>query len=165
VTSPTTTASCRGYGAAPSVTSANGATARADGAFTFVNCPNGLTLTKTADAASVNAGSNIGFTITVTIGGPVTATGVTMGDFLPSGGGVSWSLSPAVAGCSISSSKLICSLGDLPAATSVQVHVTSPTTTASCGIYNNTAVASSSNNFAQPSSNQASEQVICPPSP
>ena len=47
--------------------------------------------------------------------------------------------------------------------TSVSVHVTSPTAAASCGVYNNTALAQSTNNFADAVSNRASEQVICPP--
>jgi len=170
VTSPMTTAVCGSFpGSGPFVTSSSGARAVSDfGNSIVLSCPTGLKVTKTADAASVNAGSSIGFTITVTVGGPSTATGVRLDDGgLPSGPGISWSVSPAVAGCSISSGGLIglhCSLGDLVAGTSVSVHVISPTTAASCGVYNNVAVAKSTNNSTDVVSNQASVQVICPPS-
>src|SRR5438128_11255915 len=44
-----------------------------------VNPPT-LTITKTADAASVNAGSAIGFTITLSNAGPGASTGTTLTD-------------------------------------------------------------------------------------
>ncbi len=53
---------------------------------------------------TVSAGSNIGFTITVTNNGPGAATNATLNDPLPFGTGVSWAISPAYAGpgtCSI----------------------------------------------------------------
>ena len=62
-----------------------------------------LSITKTADAPSVNAGSPIGFTITVTNAGPGIATGVTATDTLPTGSGIAWSESPDAAGWAIAS--------------------------------------------------------------
>ena len=74
-----------------------------------------------------------------------TAHNVTLTDELPSGPDIHWSMDPVVAGCSISGSTLTCDLGDLAAAESVEVHVTSPTTTQSCGTYDNTASAVADN--------------------
>ena len=113
-----------------------------------------VTIAKTADAASVSAGSNIGFTITVTNGGAADATGVTVNDPLPNtaGSGVDWSIasqSPA-SSCSITgtppSETLACGPLTLAAAGgTLTVHVTSSTTAASCGTYNNTATFTSTN--------------------
>jgi uncharacterized repeat protein (TIGR01451 family) len=105
-----------------------------------------VSILKTADAASVNAGANIGFTITVTNNGAADATGVTVNDPLPAGTGVDWSIasqSPA-GSCSITgtppSETLSC--GPLTLASGggqLTVHVTSATTAASCKQYDNTA--------------------------
>jgi uncharacterized repeat protein (TIGR01451 family) len=103
-----------------------------------------VSITKTADAASVNAGQNIGFTITVTNGGAADATGVTISDPLPGGPGIDWSESPDNPNCTISGSPptetLTCGPVTLAAnGGSLSVHVQSATTGASCGPYPNTA--------------------------
>src|SRR4029078_8351794 len=49
-----------------------------------VNCPD-IKVEKTADAATVNAGDQLGFTVTVSNIGPGNATGVTFTDALPAG--------------------------------------------------------------------------------
>src|SRR5207253_5837944 len=49
-----------------------------------------LSIDKTADAASVFNGSNIGFTITVSNSGTGAATGVSLSDTLPGGPDVNW---------------------------------------------------------------------------
>src|SRR5262249_1188681 len=67
------------------------------------NTPN-VSIVKTPDHANpVNAGSNIGFSITVSNTGVADATGVTISDPLPAGAGtdLNWTLSPAFSGCSI----------------------------------------------------------------
>ena len=103
-----------------------------------------LTITKTADATTVNAGSQIGFTITVTNSGPGTASNVAVTDTLPTGGGISWSESPDNASCSITAGVLNCSFASIAAnGGTASVHVVSPTTGASCGTYNNRAAFSS----------------------
>jgi uncharacterized repeat protein (TIGR01451 family) len=119
-----------------------------------VQCPN-LTLTKTADAATVNAGDPIGFTITVANGGPGTAKGVTLNDPLPagSGSGVTWSIDSGPTGsvtptCSVSSGSpqhLTCSAVDLKSGDSYTLHVTAKTSFAECTTYDNTATASATN--------------------
>jgi uncharacterized repeat protein (TIGR01451 family) len=143
VTSPTVFASCGTYNNTATFNSDNGGTGSAS-ASTAVQCPS-LAILKTADAASVTAGSNIGFTVTVNSNGPGTATSVTLTDALPTGAGISWSISPAAAGCSISSNTLSCSFGDLASGASRSVHVVSPTTNSSCAAYPNTASASATN--------------------
>jgi uncharacterized repeat protein (TIGR01451 family) len=141
VVSPTTFASCATYPNTASLTSTNAPSLTAD-ASTTVLCPN-VSLTKTADADSVDAGSDIGFTVTAHNAGPGTATGVTINDPLPSGTGISWSISPATAGCSITGAVpaqvLVCGPTPLASGADLTVHVTSATTSASCKAYDNTA--------------------------
>ena len=131
--------------------------------FTFSQQQPSLSITKTADAASVNAGSQIGFTVTLSSNGPGTATGVTLSDALPTGTGVSWSMSSSVNGCSIASNTLSCDFGDLASGQTRIIHLISATTTSSCGVYNNTASASATNHAQVQAT--ASTTVICPPPP
>src|ERR671932_1827781 len=93
--------------------------------------------------------------------GPGTALAVSLSDPLPIGSGISWSIDAANSdsGCSISSGTLSCNVGDLAAAASKHVHVTSPTTSASCKTYSNTATAQATNNAAVEAS--ASTTVNC----
>jgi len=125
-----------------------------------------LQIEKTADAASVSAGSNIGFTITVTNDGPGVANAVTLNDPLPDGTGVDWDIVPAYAGpgtCSITGSPpaetLTCAFGNMADDASATVHVQSATTADSCGDYPNTATADA-DNF-DPVQASASTTVLC----
>jgi uncharacterized repeat protein (TIGR01451 family) len=121
-----------------------------------------LAILKTADAASVSAGSNIGFGITVNSNGPGTADAVTLSDPLPAGSGLAWTIDAQPAGnpCSITANVLSCSFGDMASGTSATVHVTSPTTAASCAAYPNTASVSATNHATLTST--ASTTVNCP---
>ncbi len=113
------------------------------GTFTYSNIPQpALTVTKTADSTSVAAGHSIGFRIIVTSTGNATAQNVVLNDVLPTGVGISWSISPAVAGCTITSNTLVCNFGSLPVDSSRTVHLVSPTTNGSCATYSNTATVS-----------------------
>jgi uncharacterized repeat protein (TIGR01451 family) len=127
----------------------------------------GLNITKTADADSVIAGSNIGFTVTATNAGPGIAAAAAINDPLPSASGVSWSISPAYSGpgtCTITTTlgaqTLVCALGDMAANATASVHVSSATTTASCTTFPNTATGSASNQ--DPVSSSATTAVTCP---
>jgi uncharacterized repeat protein (TIGR01451 family) len=51
-----------------------------------------VSITKTADAASVSAGSQIGFTVTLTNSTSGTATGLSVSDNLPAGTDVNWTI-------------------------------------------------------------------------
>jgi uncharacterized repeat protein (TIGR01451 family)/LPXTG-motif cell wall-anchored protein len=144
-----------------------------DDATTRVLCP-GLSLTKTADAASVNAGSQIGFTVTATnsnAAGTGAATGVVIDDPLPAGGGVDWSIASGPENCSIQGSPgsetLHCSAVTLAAGSSESVHLVSGTSSASCGTYPNTARLTATNAPALTAT--AGTQVVCvivsPPKP
>ncbi|MBK9711345.1 MAG: DUF11 domain-containing protein [Kouleothrix sp.] len=160
ISSPTTPASCGTVSNTASVTTTNDGSGTASASVT-VQCPS-LTVTKTADAATVDAGDPIGFTITVSNGGPGVAKSVTLSDALPTGTGISWTISPAYAGpgtCAISAGALSCSFGDLAAGASVSIHITSPTTAQSCATYPNTATAQATNNAAVQAS--ASVTVNC----
>jgi uncharacterized repeat protein (TIGR01451 family) len=114
-------------------------------AATEVRC-SALVLSKVADDDAVDSGAAIGFTIHATNAGPGTAVNAAIADPLPAGPGVSWSIHPAYDGpgsCAIDVvdqvQTLACELGDLAAEADVTVHVTSATTAASCGVYDNTA--------------------------
>ena len=91
-----------------------------------------IDIEKVADAPSVSAGDVIGFTITVTSGGPGTAKGVQVTDTLPTDAGTSWSIDggTAQAQCGIVAGVLSCNLGDLASGQVRTVHITSPTTKA-----------------------------------
>ena len=66
------------------------------GTFKFPQCRRtsapSLSITKTADAASVPSGSPIGFTVTVTNSGSGRATSLSVSDTLPGGTGINWSI-------------------------------------------------------------------------
>src|SRR2546430_378553 len=57
-----------------------------------------LSVTKTADNTSVDAGDPIWFTIEVANGGPGTAKNVTLADPLPAGTAADWGVDPAYPG-------------------------------------------------------------------
>jgi hypothetical protein len=134
--------------------------------------PPALSITKVADAAKVTAPGSIGFTVGVANGnadGVGVARAVTLADPLPAGAGVSWSISPAYSGpgtCSISGAvphqTLTCSFGNMEAGASASVHITSATTSASAGTYENTATASASNEASVEASARTSVVVVTP---
>jgi uncharacterized repeat protein (TIGR01451 family) len=112
-----------------------------DSATVVVDCAD-VTITKTAVHDEVNATDHIAFDIVVTNGGAGTAFNVTVTDPLPVVPGVSWSIDAAnsSAGWSIDNGSLVFGPATLAAGASVHVRITSPTTPASCGKVDNTAV-------------------------
>jgi uncharacterized repeat protein (TIGR01451 family) len=122
---------------------------------------------KTANPAGpVNAGSNIGFDITVSNTGLADATNLTVTDPLPAGAGndLNWSLNPAFSGCSITgavgSQILSCTFATLAAGASIgPIHITSPTTAKDCATVTNTATVASGNDGG--GSSMASVDVQC----
>src|SRR5262249_25723523 len=74
--------------------------------------PASIHIVKTADAAQVNAGDQIGFTLTVSNSGAGNAYGVTLSDPLPTKAGLSWQIANQGAGwggsCSITAGTLNC---------------------------------------------------------
>jgi uncharacterized repeat protein (TIGR01451 family) len=94
-------------------------------------------IVKTADAAQVNAGDEIGFTLTVYNDGGGDAYGVSLSDVLPTNAGLSWQIASQGAGwggsCAITAGTLTCGPVTVPAGTtlagsSYTVHITSTTT-------------------------------------
>jgi uncharacterized repeat protein (TIGR01451 family) len=126
--------------------------------------PATIDVTKTADAASVSAGEEIGFTVTLENTGTGTATGVEFTDALPGGDGINWSISPASAGWSISGTapnqSLVYSPTTLAGGASTSVHVVSDTTAESCATYDNTASVTTTSDGEDSAS--ASVVVNCP---
>ena len=97
-------------------------------------------MTKTADAATVDAGDPIGFTITVANGGPGLAKDVVLSDPLPAGLTVAgWAKASGPTGCTVTgavgSQTLSCARVDLASGASYSVHITAATSFADCATY------------------------------
>ena len=131
----------------------------------FQVIPASISLDKVADASSVSAGDQIGFTLTLTSTGPGTAYGVKVSDTLPTTAGTSWTIDAATSSSGWDISGGVLSYGGAGGATmangaSTHVHITSPTTSASCGVVNNTGNATTTNDGTAQDS--ASVTVLCP---
>ncbi|RNM16853.1 LPXTG cell wall anchor domain-containing protein, partial [Nocardioides pocheonensis] len=174
ITAPTTFADCGVYNNTATFTATDSPQTPNDSDSTSVLCA-ALTLSKTADAASVNAGSQIGFTVTASnaAGGSVgTARGVVINDPLPSGTGIDWSIASGPGNCSITgavgSEVLHCTAVDLAPGASESVHVVSATGNTSCATYPN-AASLTADNAPGLSANASTQVVNCvivsPPSP
>ena len=121
-----------------------------------INCPS-IHITKVADASEVSAGDPIGFLITVSNSGPGTAKDVTVSDTLPTDAGLSWSIDggTGAGSCTIDAGVLTCSFGEMASGASLTVHISSPTTAETCGLVDNTASVTTSND----GSGEASDSV------
>ncbi len=157
VIATTSAANCGQYNNTATFTTTNDATGTAT-ASESCQRPT-MVLTKTADhLAPVNAGEQIGFTITLHNNGPGTATGAAINDPLPGGtsGTVTWSESPDSADCSIAgapgSQLLTCGPKTLASGEEIAVHVVATTSAANCGVYNNTATFTTTNDGSGPAS-------------
>ena len=109
-----------------------------------------LSLTKVADAASIVAGDDVGFTVTAANGPDGgTARSVAIVDVLRALPGTAWRVEPPVEGCAIAGSTLRCTERDLAPGDAIAVHVVSPTSAATASeppsLVENTAVASAAN--------------------
>ena len=131
-----------------------------------IPAPN-LTITKTADAASVNAGQQVGFTVEIKNTGNVPASSSNLSDPLPagSGSGVTWAIDSSTGtpgNFTLSGAKGSQTLGlassSIPAGADYTVHITAMTSATECGTYNNTATLTSSGSNPPPAS--ASEECL-----
>lgn len=128
-----------------------------------VNAP-ALALVKTTTTPTVNAGSTINYTITVSnTTNNATAHGVTVTDTVPTNAGLSWTIDAAHsdAGWTLSGGKLSFGPQDLGPLASSSVTITSPTTVATCGTVANHATATTTND-GSPSSEIVNITVNCP---
>jgi fimbrial isopeptide formation D2 family protein/uncharacterized repeat protein (TIGR01451 family) len=159
--SDTTADSCGVYDNTAAVTTGNDGS-DSDSASTEVLCAD-IDVEKDADAASVNAGDQIGFTVTLSNSGEGDATGLNFSDNLPGGDGIDWSIESSDAGWSISGTapnqQLVYSPTTLAAGASTSVHIVSDTTADSCGVYDNTAAVTTGNDGSD--SDSASTEVLC----
>src|SRR4029077_2839951 len=178
VVSQTGSASCGTYNNTASFTSTN-QSGGSKSTSTTVNCPN-VIISKTADNASVNAGQQIGFKVTLDNStGAGDATGLVLTDNLPGGPGINWSIDPATNGITSIPSNIACAVNATPpqaltcgpspatsgaftlkAGDKLVLHVVSQTGSTSCGTYNNTASFTSGNQSG--GSKSTSTTVNCP---
>jgi uncharacterized repeat protein (TIGR01451 family) len=128
-------------------------------------CP-ALSLNHQSDSATSPDGASIGYTLTVSNQGAGPASSVDLNDPLPVGGGLNWSITPGYSGpgtCTVSgvtgNQVLGCSFGNLAVGAAATVHVSSPTTSASCQTYGNTALLTADNN--PPIQSGANTTVLC----
>ena len=132
--------------------------------------PPNVTVTKTADAASVSAGGQVGFTVEVKNAGPGTAFGASLNDPLPAGNGtgVTWAIDPStgtpgnfvLAGAKGSQTLSLASSTLAPGA-DYTVHITAMTSASECSTYDNTATVTITNG-SNPSPAEAVEQCKKP---
>ena len=141
IVSPTTAATCGIVNNTATVTS-SGAGSGSDSDSVDVNCA-AIDVEKTADAASVSAGEQVGFTVTLKNTGEGQAKGVQFTDVLPAG--LTWSISPASAGWSIADGNLVYTPTTLDAGASTTVHVVATTDATDCGQLDNTATVTTTN--------------------
>ena len=129
-----------------------------------VDCPD-VEAEKTADESPVNAGDEIGFTVTITNNGTGTAYGATGSDTLPAG--IDWAIDGDGDGWSIVNGVLSFGPADLAPGESHSVHIVGVTDAADCGIVPNTVTVDATNESNDASitdDNSASAQVTvnCP---
>jgi uncharacterized repeat protein (TIGR01451 family) len=125
-----------------------------------VGCPN-VTVVKTADNGTINAGDTAAFTIVVSNSGAGTATNVTLSDNLPPG--IDWSEDSDA--CAIAAGVLTCNFGNLAPSASATVHLSGATDAADCGVLTNTATVAASNEAAADQADNSSTATIavdCP---
>ena len=170
VTTTTTAAQCATYPNVATVDATNESdnpTVTDDntdaGAIT-VNCPDVQAL-KVADASPVNAGDQIGFTVTIKNNGTGIARGATGTDTLPAG--ITWSIDGPANGWSLVGNSLTFGPADLAPGASASVHIVGTTDAADCGTVPNTVTVDATNESNDPSvtdDNSASASVVvnCP---
>ena len=124
-----------------------------------VTCPD-ITVTKTADGASVNAGDPIGFTVTITNKGDGTATGTHVTDTLPAG--FAWTIesqTPADA-WKIDGGSLSFGPASLAAGASATVHIVAATSAELCKVVPNEASVTWTNEGSAKADDTT--EVLCP---
>jgi uncharacterized repeat protein (TIGR01451 family) len=160
ISSPTTYDTCGQVVNAASAATTNDGNPSTGNVTITVDCPS-ISVVKTPDAGTVDAADQVGFTITVTNGGPGTAKDVMLSDTLPTNDGLNWSIDGGTGAnmCDIAQGVLTCDFGDM-GVTSYTVHITSDTDATTCGQIDNTATVTISNGPGD--ADDASITVNCP---
>jgi uncharacterized repeat protein (TIGR01451 family) len=122
-----------------------------------VLCAN-IDIDKVADDDTVNAGEQIGFTITVTNNGTGVAYGVSVTDTLPAG--FTWTESPDVAGWTIAGGTLTFSADSMDPGASSSIHIVAGTTAEQCKVVSNTAEVTTTNDGGDKATDTTT--ILCP---
>jgi uncharacterized repeat protein (TIGR01451 family) len=162
LSSPTKAATCGQILNVATVKAGNNQDVESEQIAIVVQCAS-LSVTKVADASHVDAGDDIGYTITVTNSGEGTAKGVALTDDLPAGSGLAWAIDggSGAGDCDIENDMLTCDFGEIAGGASKTVHISSPTTPASCGLVSNSVDVTSAND-GSPSAGPVTITVDCP---
>ncbi len=124
-----------------------------------------LGVTLIPDTTGVTTGTAIGFSIAANNSGGTTASAASLTDTLPTAPGVTWTMTSGPANCNVQNGILSCGPSDLAAGTSYSVHVTSPTTTATCGTTGLATLTDSTSleatNVGSPAVGQGQINVVC----
>lgn len=161
LTGQTTPSTC---GVVTNTASASGSgvsTVTASASVDVVCEPANLSLVKIAQNDSIGAGETLRYQLEVSNTGAGTVVNARISDTLPTTAGLAWVVESVSGGgsCAISGGVLSCSMGDLPAGVTRTVVLASSTTSASCGLINNTATATSDTPEGDLSDNTASDSV------
>ncbi len=133
-----------------------------DDASIDVLCPD-IEVLKSAAESPISSGDQASFTITVSNLGEGNAYDVVVTDDLPDG--VSWSIDPAVDGCSITGGTLTCDFGTMAPGDTIDITVVGTTDAADCGLLENLASAEASNEAEGDLDNNEADatiEVLCP---
>ena len=145
VVATTDTADCGSLANTVTVNAANDAAAADSATASITVRCSAIDVTKVADAAAVDAGQVVGFTVTLSNTGSGTATGLVFSDPLPAG--FTWSIVAADsdAGWSISSGNLVYAPSTLAGNSDSTVHVIALSDVGDCGSVSNTATLDAAN--------------------
>lgn len=119
-------------------------------------CDPQLSISKTADEPTINAGDTASYTITVENTGKGPAQGVVITDLLPAG--VDWTASAGT----ITNGTLTYAVGTMDPGETITIEVSGATTALNCGVLSDTATVTSINNEPSSLSATATITVNCP---
>jgi len=123
-----------------------------------------LGISKDADSTTVTAPAAVGYTITLSNTGTSAAFNVKISDTVPTNPGVIWSINGGTGqgSCGIGMGMLTCTFASIASGASRTVHITSPTSSATCAATVDNSASYTSDNSGGGNSGTSSITVDCP---